>query len=355
MTASRQHSAPREREQRVVAGSADHTGHLLPVLGLDVGGTKLAVGVVTADGSTHGVLVEPTRREEGWQAVVARLFDMGRRAVAASGVEEVQAVGIACGGPLDPATGTLHGPPHLPGWFDVPLGALAADAFGVPFALQNDASAAALGEHRFGAGRGAETMIYLTVSTGIGGGAVIGGRLHAGAAGNGGEFGHVTVRRGGRRCSCGRLGCIEAYASGSSIAARAQEALAEGAESTLATLARPTAADVSAAAAGGDPLAVSIWGETVDLLGGAVTDLVNVFEPDVVVLGGGVTRAGAQLLEPVRRVVAQEAMPPARRAVRIALAGLGELTGVVGAGSVAHDMLTMQGTLEGRLSEQAHV
>ena len=334
---------------------SDVSDQHLPVLGLDIGGTKLAVGVVTADGRSHGVIVEPTRREEGWRAVVARLFEMGGRAIAASGLGDIRAVGIACGGPLDPATGTLHGPPHLPGWIEVPLGPLATEAFGVPVALQNDASAAALAEYRFGAGRGAGTMIYLTVSTGIGGGAVIDGRLRPGAAGNGGEFGHVTVRRGGRLCSCGRLGCIEAYASGSSIAARAAKALTDGAASILATLSAVTAADVAAAAAAGDPLAVSIWNETMDLLGGAVTDLVNVFEPDMVVLGGGVTRSGAQLLEPVRRVVAREAMPPAARAAQVALAELGDLVGVTGAGAVAHDMLTQQWTLEERFSKQAHV
>lgn len=310
-----------------------------PVLALDIGGTKLAVAVVTDGGSAHGVVVEPTRREEGWRVVVDRLFAMGRQAVAQAGLGDVEAVGIACGGPLDAAAGVLLSPPHLPGWIDVPIGALAAEAFGVPSVLQNDATAAALAEYRFGAGRGVDTMLYLTVSTGIGGGAVIDGSLHLGAAGNGGEFGHITVRPGGRLCSCGRHGCIEAYASGSSIALRAREALAAGAPSSLADLETVTAADVAGAAAAGDTLARQVWDETVALLGSAVTDLVNVFEPDLVVLGGGVTRSGAMLLDPVGEVVAREAMPPAAGAATIALAGLGDLVGVVGAGAVAHDLL----------------
>jgi glucokinase len=161
--------------------------------------------------------------------------------------------------------------------------------------------------------------------------------LHLGAAGNAAEFGHVTVLRGGRRCSCGRRGCIEAYASGTSIAARTKEALAAGGESALSVLPEVTAADVSRAAAAGDPLARRIWDETVDLLGAAVTDLVNVFEPDLVVLGGGVTRAGAMLLEPVRALVAAEAMPPAAAAARVELAALGDHVGVVGAGLVGHE------------------
>jgi glucokinase len=309
-----------------------------PVLALDIGGTKLAVALVTPDGSTHAARVEPTRRAEGWRVVVDRLFTMGREAVAAAGLGPVAAVGISCGGPLDAASGTLLSPPHLPGWSDVPIGPLAASAFGVPFALQNDATVAAVAEFRYGAGRGTSTMLYLTVSTGIGGGAVVDGRLHLGSAGNGAEFGHLTVRRGGRLCSCGRLGCIEAYASGTNIAERAREALAGGAGSTLAEYEELTAADVSREAAAGDAVARAVWDETVDLLGAAVTDLVNVFEPDLVVLGGGVTRAGAMLLDPIRALVAREAMPPAAAAARVEFAALGDLVCVVGAGVIAYDL-----------------
>jgi glucokinase len=323
-----------------------------PVLGFDIGGTKLAAAVIAADGTPYGMVVEPTRREQGWQGVVERLFAMGHRAVEAAGAGPVAAVGIACGGPLDSATGTLLAPPHLPGWESVPIGPLAEEAFGVPAALQNDATAAALGESRFGAGAGAATLLYLTVSTGIGGGAVVDGRVHLGAAGNAAEFGHVTVRRGGRRCSCGRRGCIEAYASGTSIATRAREAVLDRPDSVLAARPEITAEDVSRAAAAGDPLARDLWAETVDLLGSAVTDLVNVFEPDVVVLGGGVTRAGAMLLDPVREIVAAEAMPPAAAAARVVLAELGDSVGVVGAGVVAREFA---GSRHGTVQEVSRV
>lgn len=325
-----------------------------PVLALDIGGTKLAAGVVTADGGTHGVLIEPTRRDDGWRVITDRLFELGRRAIEQAGRGPVAAVGISCGGPLDSATGVLVSPPHLPGWLDVPIGPLATAEYGVPFVLQNDATAGAVAEYRFGAGRGTGTMLYLTVSTGIGGGAVIDGTLHLGSAGNGAEFGHLTVLRGGRLCSCGRHGCIEAYASGTSIAERAREAVGSGASSTLAGLATITAADVARAAAAGDALAAAVWDETVDLLGAAVTDLVNVFEPDLVVLGGGVTRSGAMLLEPIRTLVAREAMPPAAKAATVELAALGDLVCVVGAGTLAHDLLAAgaQGSTHAR---QLHV
>jgi glucokinase len=307
-------------------------------LALDIGGTKLAAGVVTADGVVHGMLVEPTRRTEGPDAIIPRLFELGRRAVAASGVSEpIAAVGISCGGPLDADAGVLTGPLHLPGWIDIPIVRMAQDEFGLPAALENDASLAALAEQRHGAARGARSMMYLTISTGIGGGAVFDGILHRGAAGNGGEFGPITVVRGGRACLCGRSGCLEAYASGTSIGVRADELLAVGGMPS-SLVAPVTAQQVSAAAAAGDPLAVAVWDETIELLGQAVTDLVNILEPEVVVLGGGVTRSGDQLLEPVRRIVHAGAMGPAGSAVRVELAGLGDAVCVVGAGELALDL-----------------
>jgi glucokinase len=167
---------------------------------------------------------------------------------------------------------------------------------------------------------------------------VIDGRLHHGSAGNGGEFGHVLVERNGRPCSCRRRGCIEAYASGTQIALRAQEALAAAIDeprSALSGLTEITAAEVAAAAAEGDPLARRIWDETTDLLGSAITDLVNVFEPDLVVLGGGVTRSGAMLIDPIRQHVRDGAMGPAARTAKVEPAALGDAVCVVGAGAVA--------------------
>lgn len=315
-----------------------------PVLALDIGGTKLAVAVVTPDGRTHGSVVEPTRREEGPAIILDRLFTMGDRAIALAaeldGIDGVAAVGISCGGPLDAAAGVLTNPLHLPGWVDVPIVAMATERFGVPAVLENDATAAALGEHRFGAGRGTQTMLYLTVSTGIGGGAVLNGALHRGASGNGGEYGHIMVRPGGRQCLCGRHGCLEAYASGTFIAERAAEALAAWEGASLLRELGTAAHDVSLAARQGDALATALWNETTDVLGQAITDLVNVFEPELVVIGGGVTRSGDQLLDPIRTIVFRDAMRPAAAAVRVELAGLGDEVCVVGAGALATDLLT---------------
>lgn len=312
-----------------------------PVLAFDIGGTKIAAGVVDAAGEVWSFAVEPTHAERGPEDGVERLFDLGRRVVRESRAawEEIGAVGIGCGGPLDAGRGVLVAPPHLPGWNDVPMTELAEEAFARPAVLENDATAAAAGEHRYGAGVGTRHLVYLTISTGVGGGAVVDGRLYRGAMGNGAELGHVAVDCDGRPCpGCGRRGCLEAYVSGTSIAARAREALEEGDRtSALAELTELTAADVAAAARAGDAVAQVVWDETTSMLACGVVSIVNVFEPEVVVLGGGVSQEGEQLLAPVRESVRATAISPAGRAARIVQSPLGERVGVVGAAAVAYE------------------
>ena len=313
------------------------------VLGFDIGGTKLASGVVDAIGTVRSFAVEPTQSERGPDDGVRRLFELGRRVVDEAAVD-VAAVGIACGGPLDAERGTLVAPPHLPGWEGVPLVSLGEQAFDRPAALENDATAAAAGEHRFGAGRGTRHLVYLTISTGVGGGAVVDGRLLRGARGNGAELGHVTVDCDGRPCpGCRRTGCLEAYVSGTSIAARAREALARGGTSALSGVEELTATDVAAAAAAGDAVARAVWDETTTMLACGVVSIVNVFEPDVVVFGGGVSREGEQLLAPVREAVRATAMSPAGRAAQIVQSPLGDRVGVVGAAAVAYERVLAAG------------
>jgi glucokinase len=177
-------------------------------------------------------------------------------------------------------------------------------------------------------------MVYLTISTGVGGGLVLDGKLYRGATGNGGELGHVTVDWHGRRCrGCGRRGCLVAYVSGTSIAERAREA----------GFAPATAEDVAAGARAGDPLAARLWGETVEALACGVTSIVNLFEPEVVVLGGGVVRSGEQLLGPVRQLVLESSMKPAGAAVEIVATPLGDRVGVVGAAAIVYDRAKLAG------------
>ncbi|MEJ7748481.1 MAG: ROK family protein [Candidatus Limnocylindrales bacterium] len=322
------------------------------VLGLDIGGTKLAAGVVGADGRVWAFDVVPSRREEGPAGMIPRLLHLGQAVVAAAGLDwsAVKAVGIACGGPLDPAAGVIQSPPSLPGWDEVPLVAIVGAKLDRPTVVDNDATAGALAEWWYGVGtRGdVRTLIYLTISTGVGGGLLLDGRLFRGSAGNAGELGHLTVDRLGRMCGCGRRGCLEAYASGTNIALRAREALATGEASSLALLPRVTARDVAEAAAAGDRLGGRIWDETTAILGSAVANILNIFNPDLVVLGGGVTRAGDQLLLPVREAGLRQAMPPAARTADIVLAGLGDRLGVVSAAAIAFERLTRDSAVAGR-------
>ena len=199
-----------------------------PFLGMDIGGTKLAVAVATADGQVRAHLRDASRAEEGPDAMIERIVGMGQAAIVEAGLEiaDIKAIGIGCGGPLDPVRGVVHHALNNPGWIDIPLVDRVEKALGRPAYLENDANAAALGEHRFGAGRGIRNLAYLTISTGVGGGVIVDGRLIHGETGNAGELGHISVRIDGRPCLCGSRGCIEAYCSGTSIADRTREALA---------------------------------------------------------------------------------------------------------------------------------
>lgn len=308
-------------------------------LGLDVGGTKLAAGLVDAGGRVLAFETAPTRPAGSPgdpTTVLDRLCLLARGVLAGVDPGRLCGVGIACCGPVNARTGLVYDPPNLPGWCDVPVAELVGRGLGLPAWVENDATAATMGEWRHGAGVGARDLVYLTISTGVGGGVVAGGALLRGGGGNGGEPGHVIVVPGGRRCGCGTLGCLEAYVSGTGIAARAAERLAAGEGSSLAGAPALGAAVVAAHAGAGDPLAAAVWRETTDLLGSAISGLVNVFEPELVILGGGVARTGEQLLGPVRERVRALALRPAGATVRIVRAALDDRVGVVGAAAVAH-------------------
>jgi glucokinase len=309
-----------------------------PILGIDIGGTKLAVGVARADGEVLAEAREPSHAEQGPDAMIDRTTRMAAEVVGDAGLrlDDVTAIGIGCGGPLDPWAGVVHNALNNPGWIDVPLVARIEGELGRPAYLDNDGNAAALGEHRFGAGRGVRNMVYLTVSTGVGGGLILDDRLYHGENGNGGELGHISVRvSGGRPCHCGAIGCIEAYCSGTNIAARFREAAETGADTTLHGRDDITAKDVADAAREGDALARAVWDETTELLGGGIVSIVHAFNPRLVVLGGGVTHAGDILFDPVHRILGERAMPWLAEPVRIVPAELGDRTGILGAVAVA--------------------
>ena len=243
--------------------------------------------------------------------------------------------GIGAPGPLDRASGIVRIAPNL-GWREVPLRDRVADALGIPGALDNDANCATLGEWWVGAARGARHVVGMTIGTGIGGGLILDGRIYHGTSDVAGEIGHTTIDSTGRRCACGSYGCLEAYASGPAIAERAREALGSGEESLLpglvgGDLSRLTAETVYDAAEAGDTLARLLVRETAHFLGAGVANLLNIFNPEVVVIAGGVTRAGDALFEPLRAEVRRRAFLPAVERCRIVPGELPGTAGVVGA------------------------
>jgi glucokinase len=306
------------------------------IVGIDLGGTNIVCGCVAEDGSAlHGVRSVATGAEEGPDAVVARIIAAAKEAIAETQAKvrgaEITGAGVGAPGPLDTRAGMVLLTPNL-GWVNMPLRQRLRDALGLRTALDNDANCAVLGEWWRGAARGTRNTIGLTIGTGIGGGIIIDGRLYHGASDIAGEIGHMTIDANGRRCKCGNYGCIEAYASGPNIALRAVEALETGAESTLPSyvggdLGRITAQTVYTAAHAGDELALEVVRDTAKFLGAAVGSLINIFNPEAVVVVGGVTLAGESLFEPLRREVSRRAFKPAVSVCRIVP---GELTGVAG-------------------------
>ena len=302
------------------------------VVGIDIGGTNIVAGTVAEDGSeVLGLVSEPTLAEQGAEGVLTRLMKLARASMAAASGKEIAGLGIGSPGPLDTTTGIVLLTPNL-GWVNFPLRDRVAGALGLPATLDNDANCAIFGEWWRGAARGANHVVGLTIGTGIGGGIVLAGQVYRGKSDIAGEIGHMTIDLNGRRCKCGNYGCLEAYASGPAIAARAIEGIEAGADTALpryvnGDLARITAQIVYEAAHDGDGYALEVVHDTAKFLGAGVANVVNIFNPEVVVICGGVTLAGDKLFLPLRSEVKRRAFKPAVEACRIVP---GELTGTAG-------------------------
>lgn len=308
-----------------------------PVLAMDIGGTKFVAAVVSTAGEIFSRQYKLTLADEGPEAVTGRMLETVKDLISNAGPTSApSAIAIAAAGAIDSPSGTVTSSPNLPGWHNVPLKEIVQKATGIRTLLLNDASAAALGEHAFGAGRGVSNLIYITVSTGIGGGIIIDGRLYGGACGSAGEIGHTTIDVNGPHCSCGNIGCLEMLASGKAIAREAQRLISGGARSCILELAEGelqniTAQTVSAAAQRGDATARAIIAKAAAYLGVGLVNLVNTFNPEMIIVGGGVAKMGDSLLDGARRVVAERAFQLPARTVRIVPSQLGDNAGILGA------------------------
>lgn len=315
-------------------------------ISVDFGGTQIRAARFGADLQLEARVAGPTAAHEGPDAVLARIEAAIREVYPEDG--DVAALGVASPGPLDSRRGVVLFAANLPGWVDVPLRDHLAGSTGLPTFVGNDANLAALGEHRFGAGQGQQDLVYLTVSTGIGGGIISCGRLFEGGGGLGGEVGHIVVEAEGPACRCGARGCVEALASGPAIARAARAAVSAGRKSLLldrvgGSLERISAREVSAAARDGDALAREVLDRAGFYIGIALTTLMVLLNPSLFIIGGSVARAGPLLFEPIRRTVRTRAPEPYWRGVPILPAALGDDAGLMGALALALDAVGWSG------------
>lgn len=300
------------------------------VAGIDIGGTKIALALENQAGVRVAARRLPTEVERGPEKILARVA-LAIDEMLAETNAELTAVGIGCPGPIDIERGLALSPTNLPDWIDFPLVATIENKFGVPAVLDNDANAAALGECAYGAGRGFRDLLYVTISTGIGGAIICNGRIHHGVGASAGEVGHTIVKPDGRLCLCGARGCLETIASGLSIARRMKENLAARNGGNVENYADVTAETVVEAVNNGDAAAGEIWNETIKYLGIGIGNAITVIAPEAVVIGGGVSAAGELLLTPLRREIGKNVTMLPIEKVEILKASLGSESGVCGA------------------------
>jgi glucokinase len=320
------------------------------VLAIDLGGTKIIAAAVLSTGEIISRKYSLTLADEGPRPVINRLSSAVAETMAQARLKtsDIAGIGIAAAGIIDTKEGIVTTSPNLSGWRDVPLRDIIAERLGLTTYLINDASAAALGEHRFGAGRGVDNLIYLTVSTGIGGGIIIDGELYLGADGCAGEIGHMIIETHGPQCNCGKFGCLEALASGSAMTRESVRRLNQGEKSSIIELVDGrlegiTAETVSLAARQGDSLACDIVARAANYLGIGLANLVNIFNPELIVIGGGVSKMGNMLLAPARKAVRELAFKLPARTARIVRARLGSNAGIIGAAVYAFEQQPKEG------------
>jgi glucokinase len=311
-------------------------------LGIDLGGTQIKAGVVDDRGrKVHAINPIPTEAVRGPEVGLESLARAGRMAVEGSGVgwDAIAGVGLGSPGTMDIRAGMLLDPPNLPGWVNWPIRQRLAERLGKPTVLQNDANAAAYGEYWVGAGSAVRSLVMFTLGTGIGCGVVDEGRIVEGRHSHGAECGHIIIQmEGGRVCSCGKPGHLEAYASATALVKRAIEAIEDEPTSTLAGLhdhGSLSAKAINDAAEAGDPLAARLMDETARYLAVGAASLMHSIDPDLVLFGGGMIAAGPRFLEAIRSYILQYAFPIPARETRVDYAGLGGDAGFIGAAGCA--------------------
>lgn len=305
-------------------------------VGVDVGGTNVKVALVDKSGSIAYSNSVPTRAEMGYEYTIQNMITAIKDLMKEPKVESdsIEGIGFGFPGQIDCDNGIVRLAPNIPGWVNIPIASIISKEFGVPVKVDNDVRCAALAELNYGAGQGAQNMLCITVGTGIGSGIILNGKLVRGASNAAGELGHIKLDiTGGPLCGCGDRGCLEAFASGPAIVALAEEYIKGGKSTKYRELANPdiTPYIVCEAAKQGDPVAKKIFEIVGEYIGMGLTSVVNLLNPEKIVIGGGVADAGDLLFTPIKETLKKRAMPIQGAAVEIVHAQLGNTAGVIGA------------------------
>lgn len=305
-------------------------------IGIDVGGTNVKIALVNDKGGIVYSNSIPTRAEMGYEYTVNSMKDAIRELLKETNTQakDIEGMGFGFPGQIDCQNGVVRLAPNIPGWVDVPIAKIMEDEFGIPTRVDNDVRCAALGELNFGAGQGCENLICITVGTGIGSGLIVNGKLVRGASNAAGEIGHIKLdMTGGPLCGCGDRGCLEAFASGPSIVAMAEEYIKGGKSTKYRELANPdiTPYVVSVAAQQGDAVARRIFTIIGEYIGVGLASVVNLLNPEKIIIGGGVAAAGDILMNPIKETLVKRAMSISGAAVEVVPAQLGNTAGVIGA------------------------
>lgn len=303
-------------------------------IGVDLGGTKIYTALGDNLGNIISEEVVPTEANKGPEQIIEKIIKSIKNVSKAIDMSKIKAIGIGSPGPLDVKNGIIVCPPNLSiRNFNV-VEAIKRE-FEIPTFLDNDANAATLGEYIFGAGKGTDNMVYITASTGVGGGAILNGKIYRGSTSNALEVGHTTVEPKGRKCGCGNAGCVESMSSGIYIEKMANDSLSKEKETSLKNYEKVTAKEVFIEAENGDEEAKNILSETLSYLGIAVANCANIFDPDKIVIGGGITKGGKTVFTKIDEVMQERCLKPILENCKVEKALLGEKAGVIGAVALA--------------------
>ena len=304
------------------------------VVGVDLGGTKIYSALVDLSGNIINEMTIKTEAEKGSDSVMAKIINTIDKVIEGIDIKDIKAIGIGSPGPLDVEKGLIVYTPNLP-FKNFNIVKPIKDKYKLETYLDNDANVATLGEYMFGAGKGSKNMVFITASTGIGGGAVLNGNLFRGSTSNALEVGHMIIMKDGPRCGCGNRGCAEALASGTAIAKAAKDAVKSNAETTLKGYENITAREVFKEAENGDKVAKEILDTALTYLGITVSNIANTFDPDKIVIGGGVSSGGQIVFDKIQEEVNKSALRTIGQNCKIEKAILGERAGVLGAAALA--------------------